>query len=63
MVYRVYREPFLEIFESHQDFRFQIEAYNGASSLLSDPINVTVVNTNEEIIPTKEFNETDLTIE
>lgn len=24
LVYRVYREPFLEIFESHLDFRFQV---------------------------------------
>lgn len=46
-VYRVYRQPTLEIVESHLDFRFQIEAYNSANSLTSDPINVTVVNTNE----------------
>jgi hypothetical protein len=63
LVYRVYRQPMLEIIESHLDFRFQIEAYNGASSLLSDPINVTVVNTNEEIIPTQEFNQTNFTID
>lgn len=55
-VYRVFTQPSLQIQEGHDDFTFQIEAYNEASSFVTSAINVTVVNTNEDINPTKEFN-------
>jgi hypothetical protein len=62
-VYRVFTQPSLYVHENHDDFTFNLEAYNDVSTITSEQINVTVVNTNEGIFPTEEFNATNATFE
>lgn len=58
MVYRVFEEPMLAIKPNIHDFNFSIKAVNSESTLVTDKIEVNIVNFPSGFEPSKLFNDT-----
>lgn len=58
LVYRVFEQPMLRMKTTIHDYNFLIKASNPSTMLLTDKINVSIVNFPSGFNPTTEFNDT-----